>query len=92
MKNRERVINAFNHKDSDYIPWHIGCTIEEDENLREYLNDDNYMDKHIKHFGSSDAQAFSPNYMINLDISGMNMALSGIVQTLIRISESSTSC
>lgn len=58
MKNRERVINAFNHKDSDYIPWHIGCTIKEDKNLREYLNDDNYMDKHIKHFGSVSCAGF----------------------------------
>lgn len=49
MTNRERIIAAINHIETDYVPYEVDFTQQEHEIIAEYLGDKNFLSKINNH-------------------------------------------
>lgn len=54
MTNRERVFEAVNHCDTEYVPYNIYFTQQEYEKVAEYLNDPDFISKIGNHIANAD--------------------------------------
>ncbi|NLG37979.1 MAG: type I restriction-modification system subunit M [Clostridiales bacterium] len=52
MTKRERVIDAVNHKQTDFVPYEVGFTYQEYEKVSRYLKDDRFVEKIGNHIDS----------------------------------------
>ena len=60
MTRRERVIDAFRHKQTDFIPYEAGFTQKEHEIYAAYVGDDDFQSKLGNHSSGSYYSGFSP--------------------------------
>jgi uroporphyrinogen decarboxylase len=62
MTRRERVIAAVNHKETDFIPYHIDFTKQEHDRVAAFINDPGFEEK----IGSHISQAYYDGYLTEI--------------------------